>query len=335
MFLPETYHAALFLMLLSMVCWGSWANTLKLCPRYRFQLFYWDYVLGVLLGALVWGLTAGSIGHAGRPFLSDIASTPLNAIVWAACGGAIFNVANLLLVAAIDVAGLAVAFPIGIGLALIVGAVSSYLVHPAANPLLLFGGVALVTVAIILDAAAYRRREKNAPVTTSRGIILCLIAGLLMGSFYPLVARAMAGEPGQPGVAPPGPYAIAFFFAIGVVLINIPANLLLMKKPLDGKPAVNGADYWRADLGWHIAGIFGGFVWCAGAVSNFLASAAHFVGPAVSYSIGQGATMVSALWGVFVWREFAGAPRSAKVLLFFMFVFFLLGLGSVALAPLY
>jgi glucose uptake protein len=336
MFLPDSYHAALFLMLLSMLCWGSWANTLKLCPRYRFQLFYWDYVFGVMLGAIVWGLTAGSMGHEGPSFIAAVAGTSHSAILYAACGGAIFNVANLLLVAAIDVAGLAVAFPIGIGLALIVGAISSYLVHPAANPLLLFAGVALVTVAIILDAAAYRRRDKDAPATTKRGIVISLIAGLLMGSFYPLVAHAMAGDPARPDLAPPGPYAIALFFAIGVLLINIPANLLLMKKPLDGKPPVNGADYWRAEFGWHVAGVFGGFVWCAGAVSNFIASQAHVnIGPAVSYSIGQGATMVSALWGVFVWHEFAGASSSAKLLLTLMFVFFLLGLGAVALAPLY
>ncbi|HKF50013.1 MAG TPA: GRP family sugar transporter [Terracidiphilus sp.] len=336
MFLPETYHAALFLMILSMLCWGSWANTLKLCPRFRFQLFYWDYVWGLALGAVVLGLTAGTMGKSGTPFLDAVQHSPGTAILYAVCGGTIFNVANLLLVAAIDVAGLAVAFPVGIGLALIVGAVSSYLVHPAANPLLLFGGVALVTVAIILDAAAYRKRESNAPAATTRGIVLSLVAGLLMGSFYPLVARAMTGTAAQGGADSAGPYAVALFFAIGVALSTIPANLLLMAKPLDGKPPVSGADYWRANFSWHVAGMLGGFIWCIGGVANFVASQAHInIGPAVSYSIGQGATMISACWGVFVWREFAGAPRAAKPLLFAMFVFFLLGLGLVALAPLY
>jgi glucose uptake protein len=336
MFLPSTYHAALFLMILSMLCWGSWANTLKLCPRYRFQLFYWDYTFGLVLGAVVLGLTAGSMGNTGMPFVADVLNAPLRAILYALAGGAIFNVANLLLVAAIEVAGLAVAFPIGIGLALIVGAVSSYLVHPAANPLLLFGGVALVTIAILLDAAAYRKREANAPATTARGIWLSLVAGLLMGSFYPLVARAMTSSTDLPTAVPPGPYAVAFYFAIGVLLSTVPAILLLMRKPLDGKPPVDGADYDRAPLGWHIAGLLGGLIWCVGGVANFVASQAHVnIGPAVSYSIGQGATMVSACWGVFVWGEFAGAPRSAKALLFFMFVFFLLGLGAIALAPLH
>ena len=332
MILPETYQAALFLMLLSMFCWGSWANTLKMCPNYRFQLFYWDYALGLAAGAVLLGFTAGSLGHAGPSFLEAVAHSQLSPILFAVLGGAIFNVANLLLVAAIDVAGLAVAFPVGIGLALVIGAISNYLVSPAANPLLLFGGVALVAVAIVLDAAAYRKREATAKATTARGIVISLVAGVLMGCFYPFVARALSGTLDHPS---PGPYAVSLFFALGLLISTVPANLLLMAKPLDGKPPVEGAGYWTAPLGWHVAGALGGAIWCVGGVANFVASGAHLVGPAVSYTIGQGATMVSACWGVFVWREFAGAPRSAKILLLFMFVFFLLGLGAVALAPLY
>lgn len=332
MFVPETYQAALLLMLLSMLCWGSWANTLKLCPGYRFQLFYWDYALGVMVGALVLGLSFGSHGHASNPLLTDIVQAPARSLWLAAAGGVVFNVANLLLVAAIDIAGLAVAFPIGIGLALIVGSVWSYIVNPTGNPLLLFGGVALVTVAIVLDAAAYRSREKNAPATTTRGIVLSLVAGLLMGSFYPLVARAMTGHR---GIALVGPYATAVFFALGVLLSTVPANILLMLKPLDGKPPVNRKDYWNALNRWHLAGLLGGAIWCLGAVANFLGSGAHKVGPAVSYSIGQGATMISACWGVFVWHEFAGAPANARRYLVFMFALFLLGLSAIALAPLY
>jgi glucose uptake protein len=332
MFLPETYHAALLLMLLSMLCWGSWANTLKLCPGYRFQLFYWDYAIGVIVGALILGFTLGSHGSSGPAFLSDLVESPMPSMLLAATGGIVFNIANLLLVAAIDVAGLAVAFPVGIGLALIEGSVWSYVVSPKANPILLFTGVALVTVAILLDAAAYRCREQGSKAASTRGIALSLVAGLLMGSFYPLVARAMNGTSVRPG---PGPYAIATFFAVGVLLSTFPANFLLMVKPLDGKPPVRGAEYWDALLRWHLAGIFGGMIWCAGAVTNFLGSGAHKVGPAVSYSIGQGATMVSACWGVFVWHEFSGSPPRARQLLVLMFGFFLIGLGSIALAPLY
>jgi glucose uptake protein len=332
MLLPHTYEAALLLMIASMLCWGSWANTLKLCPGVRFQLFYWDYALGVLLGAIALGLTAGSHGADGPVFAADLAMATPHAMLLAACGGVVFNIANLLLVAAIDVAGLAVAFPVGIGLALVVGSVSSYMVNPSGNPLLLFGGVALVVVAIVLDAAAYRRREKKSKKTTTRGITLSLVAGVLMGSFYPLVAQAMTGTELQHA---PGPYAIAMFFALGVLVSTLPANLLLMARPLDGKPPVRLAGYWDSSFGAHFAGLLGGAIWCCGAVTNFVASGAHKVGPAVSYAIGQGATMISACWGVFVWREFAGAPPQAKKLLALMFLFFVLGLAMVALAPLY
>ena len=332
MLVPETYAAALCLMILTMLCWGSWANTLKLCPGFRFQLFYWDYAIGMAVGAVFWGITAGSMGHAGLPFLADLRHAATTPLVYAMIGGAIFNVANLLLVAAIDVAGLAVAFPVGIGLALVIGAISNYVIKSVGNPLLLFGGVALVAVAIVLDAAAYRKREGTAKAATVRGIVISLACGVLMGCFYPFVAKALNGEP---GTTAPGPYAVTMFFTIGLLISTVPANWLLMKKPLDGKEPVKGADYWKAPLGWHLAGTLGGAIWCTGGVANFLASGAHLVGPAVSYSIGQGATMISACWGVFVWREFAGAPRGAILLLVLMFVFFLVGLSAVALAPLY
>jgi glucose uptake protein len=332
MLVPETYLAALCLTILTMLCWGSWANTLKLCPGFRFQLFYWDYVIGMAGGAVFWGITAGSMGHTGVPFLRDLAQTAAGPMMYAMAGGAIFNVANLLLVAAIDVAGMAVAFPVGIGLALVIGAVWNYIIKPVGNPLLLFGGVALVVVAIVLDAAAYGKREATTKAATARGILISLACGVLMGCFYPFVTRALNGEPGTPT---PGPYAVTLFFAIGVIVSSIPANWLLMKKPLDGKDPVDGGNYWKAPSKWHLAGMLGGAIWCTGGVANFLASGAHLVGPAVSYSIGQGATMVSACWGVFVWREFAGAPRAATVLLVLMFVCFLVGLGLVAVAPLY
>ena len=315
-----------------MICWGSWANTLKLCPGYRFQLFYWDYVLGMAAGAVFWGLTAGSMGSAGTPFLADLKQTAAGPMLYAIAGGAIFNVANLLLVAAIDVAGLAVAFPVGIGLALVIGAISNYVLKPVGNPLLLFGGVALVVVAIVLDAAAYRKREATAKATTGARHFyqpgLRRADGLLLSVCGARIER-------RTGQACSGPYAVTMFFMIGVLISAVPANWLLMKKPLDGKEPVDGAGYWRAPLGWHMAGALGGAIWCTGGVANFLASGAHLVGPAVSYSIGQGATMVSACWGVFVWREFAGAPRQAKMFLVLMFIFFLAGLGAVALAPLY
>lgn len=316
-------------MILSMLCWGSWANTVKLCPGYRFQLFYWDYVIGLLLAALAWGLTLGTVGATGRPFFQDMAAIPRSNLLLALTGGIIFNVANLLLVAAIEIAGLAVAFPVGIGLALVVGAVSSYILSPNGNPWMLFGGIALVVGAIVCDAVAYRLREREHPAMSRRGVLISLVSGLLMGSFYPFVSRAMSG----PGA--PGPYAVSFYFVVGVALCAIPFNYLLMRKPLDAKPPVAMSGFSAAPIRWHVWGIVGGAIWCTGGVFNFVASRAQIVGPAVSYSIGQGATMISAAWGVFIWREFASAPVRAKTYLFWMFVLFLSGLTLVALAPIF
>ncbi|MBB5059966.1 glucose uptake protein [Granulicella aggregans] len=329
MYQPETYGVALTFMVATMLCWGSWANTLKLCPGYRFQLFYWDYVGGLLLGSVAWGLTLGSFGATGSSFLNGITRSGTEPVLWAMAGGAVFNVANLLLVAAIDIAGLAVAFPVGIGLALVIGAVSSYILSPNGNPWMLFGGIALVVGAIVCDAIAYRLREATRASLSTRGVVISLISGVLMGSFFPLVSKAMSGVHG------PGPYATCFFFAIGVAICAVPVNLLLMRRPLDGKVPVAMREFWSARPGWHMAGVLGGGIWCTGAVLNFVASRAEVVGPAVSYSIGQGATMVSACWGVFVWREFAGAPAKAKSYLGWMFVLFVCGLALVALAPLF
>jgi len=326
---PETYAIALSFMVLSMLCWGSWANTVKLCPGYRFQLFYWDYVIGLLVGALAWGLTLGTAGSSGHPFFQDLTTIPRSNLVLALIGGIIFNVANLLLVAAIEIAGLAVAFPVGIGLALVVGAVSSYILSPNGNPVMLFGGIVLVVAAIVCDAVAYRLREREHLAMSRRGVVISLVSGLLMGSFYPFVSRAMSG------LNAPGPYAVSFYFVVGVALCAIPFNYLLMRKPLDAQPPVTMSGFSAAPFHWRLWGILGGAIWCTGGVFNFVASRAHIVGPAVSYSIGQGATMISACWGVFVWREFSSAPARAKTYLFWMFVLFLFGLTLVALAPIF
>lgn len=329
LFQPETYAIALSFMLVSMMCWGSWANTMKLCPGYKFQLFYWDYVLGLFAGALFWGFTLGSDGNLGRSFAADLLHVSTSQLVFALLGGIIFNAANLLLVGAIEIAGLAVAFPIGIGLALVVGAVSSYILAPNGNPILLFGGIALVVAAIVLDAAAYRLREKQQTALSMRGIVISLIAGLLMGSFYPFVSRAMSGPDA------PGPYAITLLFVVGVAICAVPMNFILMVRPLAGDETVSMSGYWSARPSWHLWGVLGGAIWCTGAVFNFVASRAHVVGPAVSYSIGQGATMISAAWGVFVWHEFSSAPRKSKLFLVWMFLLFLCGLTSIALAPVF
>lgn len=326
MFIPQTYAVALAMTILTMFCWGSWANTQKAVGGWRFELFYWDYVWGILLCALLLGLTLGRTDPSSPDsFFQNLTQASGTSMLLAFLGGAVFNLANLLLVAAIAVAGLAVAFPIGIGLALVIGSVLNYVITPKGNPPLLFGGVALVAVAIVLDAMAYRKLASDRSVSR-KGIVLSLLCGVFMGSFYPFVAKALTGEGHL------GPYTVAFVFAVGVLVSNVPLNYAFMRRPISGPP-VRMADYFSARPMWHFFGVLGGVIWGVGTISNFVSSYVQMVGPATSYALGQGATMVSAVWGVFIWKEFRGAGRDVVRLLVLMFLFFLAGLASVALSP--
>jgi glucose uptake protein len=326
MFVPQIYGIALAMMITSMLCWGSWANTQKAAKGWRFELFYWDYVWGILIVSLVLGLTLGNAAPSSPDsFRVNLASADTRNIVYALAGGIIFNVGNLLLVAAIETAGLAVAFPIGIGLALVIGAVLNYVVTPKGNPLLLFGGIALVCLAIIFDALAYRKISKDAKVKT-KGIVLSVLSGIGIGVFYPLIAKAI-----QDGNHL-GPYSVFFVFGIGILLCTVPVNYLLMRRPISGAP-VSLRDYLTGAGKFHAWGILGGIIWGIGTNFNFVASYSPVVGPAASYALGQGATMVSALWGVFVWKEFRGAGPEVKRYLALMFLLFIAGLTAIAFAP--
>lgn len=338
MILPTTYAAALLLTLLSMLCWGSWANTFKLSGKWRFELFYFDYSTGVLLAAVIAAFTFGSLG-VELSFMDNLAITGKRQMFFAFLGGAVFNIANMLLVAAIAVAGLAVAFPVGIGLALVIGVIWNFILTPGknGNPALLFPGVALVVGAIIVDAMAYRAhaasQAANSPQQKPgfKGITLSLVSGVLMGSFYPLVQMSREGDFGL------GPYAAAFIFSIGVFLSTPIFNVYFMNLPVEGKPVPFTA-YFKGTGKQHLLGIAGGAIWCVGAISNFVASSAPpnvQVGPAISYAIGQGATMVSALWGLLLWKEFEGADSRVKILLALMLALFIAGLGLISIAPLY
>ena len=313
-------------MLLSMVCWGSWANTQKIDSRWRFELFYLDYTFGLLAAAVLFGLTLGRTdATSANSFFINLHATGSRSLLEAFAGGAIFSIGNILLVAAISVAGMAVAFPVGAGLALVLGSLLNYFVSPTGNPVLIFGGIALVCVAIGLDALAYRDLEGEARSTT-KGILLSIGGGIGAGLFYPLVAKSLSG---------PGhlvPYTVNVVFALGALSTALPMSCLLMRKPVSGPP-LTLRDYTAGDLRLHAWGIAGGLLWGIGTIANFVASYVPMIGPATSFAMGEGNTMISALWGVFVWREFKGANARVKLLLAMMCLFFLLGLTSIALAP--
>ena len=350
MILPSTPQAVLLLLVLSMVCWGSWANTQKLAGKWRFELFYCDYSLGVVVCCAAAAFTLGSMNPQELTFTDNLLIAGYHQMVYEIAAGALFNLANILLVAAIAVSGMAVAFPIAIGLALVIDVVRNYIVNPEGNVMLLFGGASLVLVAIIVDAFAYsghldaqlaaakaapqvnpRTKTVLRPPGAARGVVISLLSGILMSMFYPLVEMGKTGENGV------SPYGTVVLIAGGVLLTTFLYVPFFANFPVSGEPVLL-PDYFKGTKKQHFWGIFGGIVWAAGATANFAAAGAPpsvRVGPAIGYALGQGATIVSALWGLIVWREFKGADVRTRMLLVVMLVLYLAGMCMVSIAPLY
>jgi glucose uptake protein len=316
-----------------MIGWGSWANTLKMSSKsWEFPLYYWDYSIGILLTTLLFGFTFGSTGEEGRSFIDDLLQADSSAISSAFVGGVIFNISNLLIVAGTAIAGMAVAFPIAVGLALAIGVVVNYIATPLGNPWLLFIGLFLVVAAILFDAAAYRKLPQNKKGDQKKGILISILSGILMGFFYRFVAASMTTNFATPDAGLLTPYSAMFIFALGIFISNFVFNTWFMYKPIAGKP-VNYTDYFK--LGTpklHLIGILGGIIWAVAMEFNLIAS--EQAGFAISYGLGQGATMISAAWGVFVWKEFAAAPKGTNKLLAAMFSLFIIGLSLIVFARL-
>jgi glucose uptake protein len=322
MFVPSTFHTALIMTIISTLCWGSFANTFKVTKNYRFELYYWDYGLGIFLISLVLALTMGSFGGGPTAFVANLHSADSLNLFYAALGGFIFNIANVLLVAGIEIVGLAIAFPISIGIALVEGVVLSYALQPRGNPVLLAAGVAMAVIAVILVGKSYGALGTNRAVSR-RGVIVCVISGFLMGIFAPFVTRAMTHGNTLT------PYTTAVFLTFGAFFCCFFFNTILMRKPIVGTP-VAAADYFRAPLSYHTLGLLGGAIWGLGGVFNFVA--ASLVGVAISYAIGQASPMVACLWGVFAWKEFRGANTRAKSYLAAMIAAYILALILIARA---
>ncbi|MGE0019032.1 MAG: GRP family sugar transporter [Draconibacterium sp.] len=332
MYIVNSYPIAVLFCVVTMLCWGSWANTQKLASKeWSFPLFYWDYTLGIILLSLIFGVTLGSSGTAGQSFFANLSQAAPNAILMALLGGVIFNIANLLLVAAIEIAGMAIAFPIGIGLALVLGVFNNYLPNPGDyNSVYLFLGVGLVTLAIVINALAYKKVTQGSKST--KGILLSLVAGLLMSFFYRFVAQSMSPDliNIQPGTFTP--YAAVFVFSIGIFLSNFLFNYYFMKKPVSGLPVSYKMYFTQGTPKLHLVGVLGGLIWSLGMTLNIMAG--DVAGYAISYGLGQGATLVAAIWGVFVWKEFRNAPKGTSGLLAVMFASFIVGLALIVIARL-
>lgn len=332
MIIVESYSIAVILCFVTMLCWGSWANTLKLSNRdWAYPLYYWDYSIGLVLLALVFGLTLGNNGsEVGQGFFENLGQASSKNLGNAFIGGVIFNLSNLLIVAATAVAGMSVAFPIAVGLALVVGVIDNYIRTSVGNPVVLFIGVALIVCAIVINAIAYRRMPDSKAGGSNKGILLSVLSGAIMGFFFGFVAKTLPSDFSTVENGQLTPYAAVFVFTIGVFLSNFIFNTYFMYRPVTGTK-VTYADYFKqGNIRLHSIGILGGIIWNIGMSLSILASDA--AGPAISYGLGQGATMVAALWGVFIWKEFKGAPKNTSLLLTGMFLFFITGLGLIIIA---
>lgn len=323
MFTPHNFSTALLMIIISAACWGSWANAFKGVKNYRFELFYWDYAIGIFLISLILAFTMGSVNGGPSSFLANLQTGDRGNMIYALVGGAIFNLANVLLVAGIDMAGMAFAFPVSIGIALVVGVVLSYLLQPKGNAALLALGVVFAVVAVIMDGKAYGALGTGGRAVSRKSVVVCIVSGILMGLWAPFMTHAMTSG------AVLGPYTTSVFFTLGALLSCFIFNVYLMRKPLVGEP-VRISGFFRAPAGSHMMGLAGGFVWGVGTVFNLVA--ASFTGVAISYAIGQSSPMVAAFWGVFAWHEFRGANGKAKAYLALMFLFYIFAIVSIARA---
>lgn len=333
MFIVNSYFIAVLFCFITMLCWGSWANSSKCTTeKWQFPLFYWDYSIGLILMALLYGLTMGSTGAEGRSLLPDLAQADGSSIAYALLGGAIFNLSNLLIVAAIAIAGLSVAFPIAVGLALVLGVLINYIKTPAGDPILLFFGVGLVVVAMVLNAFASRKANASQGKTSSKGIVISIISGVIMSFFYRFVAEGMTTNFTSPEAGKLTPYSAVLVFSVGLFVSNFIWNTFFMYKPITGTPSTYKEYFTNGTTRQHLIGILGGLIFNTGFLFNLIAS--EKAGPAISYGLGQGATMIGAAWGVFIFKEFAGAPKSVNKYLAAMFAVFIVGLGLIIIARL-
>lgn len=328
MFIVSNYLLAVVFCFITMLCWGSWGNTQKMAAKsWRYELFYWDYVIGMVLFALLIAFTMGSFGSEGRPFLEDISQVSARNIGSIILGGVIFNASNILLSASTSIAGMAVAFPLGVGISLVLGTIVNYIGAPKGDPVTLFTGVALIVVAIICNGIASGKLQKEQKAGANKGIILAIVAGTLMAFFYRFVAAAMDLDNfAVPAAGKATPYTAIVIFSLGVLMSNFIFNTFVMKKPFVGTPVTYG-EYFKGNAKTHLVGMLGGAIWCLGTAFSYIASGK--AGAAVSYALGQGAPMIAALWGVFIWKEFKGATKGVYALLGVMFCFFIAGLAFI------
>jgi glucose uptake protein len=345
MILPQTYAATMFLIILSLLCLGIWVSTFKLAGRWRFELFYFDFAFGLLITSIILAFTVGNLGYDGFNFLDDLQHAGKRQWLYCFAAGIIFNFGNLLLMAAVSVAGTVLAFPTGMGVGLILSTVLTFVTARTGNGTMMLLGGGLVLGSILVNSMSYRmvsvqRHEEQARAgkakstrrpSSAKGIILSLVSGLLLGSFWPLLDKARQGELGL------GPYAIGAIFAFGIFFSTFVFNIFFMNLPVEGDPVDIGG-YFSARAKQHIWGLLGGVIWCSGTIAGMVALATPEVqqgNPGLRAVLAQAAPLLTALLGIFVWRELKGADIRVRAMTVLMVVLYGCGMVLLSVAPLY
>jgi glucose uptake protein len=309
----------------------------------RFELFYFDFAFGVIIAALLCAFTLGTFGFDGFTFQDDLMHAAKKQDLAAVVAGGLFNLGNMFLLAAVAEAGMAVAFPLGIGTAIVVGATWQFFLKPGENFALYLFGAVIIICGVFVCSAAYRfymlskadelvrtgKQKSTIRRVNARGAVIAIIGGIILGSYFPLVSNAMEGEAGV------GPYSLCVLFALGVFLSTFFFSLFFMNLPVSGPP-LEIFDYFKSTGRQHLFGVFSGMVWLFGLLASLVAAAVDAkatVGQAVSFGLLQGSVLIAALWGMLVWKEFQDADGRVRSLLVIMLVLFVCGIGLVAVAP--
>lgn len=337
MILVSNYMLSVVCCAICCICWGSWANTQKMvaAKKWGFELFYWDLTIGLFVTATLAAFTLGSMGSEGRTFFEDLLVVDSSSILYAVLGGIVWNFGNIFLTAAIAIAGMSIGFPIGGGIAWIGGIFFNYLLIILSggiyngNQVFLWGGVILIIAAIIISGIAYKKLSSTKHVGSKEGILLAILAGVAIMFFYGLVVKSLDPAYVAGGTGTLTPYTGVFFFAVGILITTPVFNGFAMRHPVRGQK-VAMKDYFSGDLRTHLVGILGGIIWMSGMVISFMGAGA--ANPAIAYALSNAAPVVAMIWGVFVWKEFKGAPKGTNKLITFMFVLFIAGLVCITLS---
>jgi glucose uptake protein len=365
MYFPASHSTSLLIVILAAICWGSWANMQKLARPRRYELYSFDFILGLLAVSAAAAYTFGSWNAAELTFQENLLVTGYRNMAWAVGAGMVFSIGYSFLAAAVSVSGLAVAFPISMGVALVVGAGWDFTTGIQKGALLAMSGSLLVLIAVAVVGYAYgshvdhllaaikqpafrpdprarpagpkpvrppsaaqaRPGAAQARPSAAQTIVLGVISGFAFGFLRPLVDNARAGDNGV------APYSLALLLGGGMLAMTLAMTPFLFNFPVSGGP-LGLRDLSSGSAVQHLYGILGGALAGASLLGGFVIAVvpgAAGVAPGLGYAIAQGGTVLAALWGLLAWREFGSASGRIRILFAVVLVLFALGVGMLSL----